>query len=77
MLYAVIDVVLRQGPFPSVADGFYLGGHPVLAVALMLGQLEPRKDVEQPVFPIPKVSYEVRDYFVVAGDSVGDGVIKP
>jgi diguanylate cyclase len=26
LLYAVIDLVLHQSPFPSVADGFYLAG---------------------------------------------------
>ena len=36
VLYAVIDVVLHQSPFPSVADGFYLGGYPVLAVGLLI-----------------------------------------
>ena len=36
MLYAVIDVVLHQSPFPSVADGFYLAGYPVLAAGLLI-----------------------------------------
>ena len=36
MLYAVIDTVLHQSPFPSVADVFYLGGYPVLAVGLLI-----------------------------------------
>jgi diguanylate cyclase (GGDEF)-like protein len=36
MVYAVIDGVLHQSPFPSVADGFYLGGYPVLAVGLLI-----------------------------------------
>ncbi|HWJ53257.1 MAG TPA: hypothetical protein VNT24_07785, partial [Propionibacteriaceae bacterium] len=36
MLYSVIDTVLHQSPFPSVADGFYLGGYPVLAVGLLV-----------------------------------------
>ena len=36
VLYAVIDVVLHQSPFPSVADVFYLGGYPVLAVGLLI-----------------------------------------
>ena len=36
VLYAVIDVVLHQSPFPSVADGFYLAGYPVLAVGLLI-----------------------------------------
>ena len=37
VLYAVIDQVLHQVPFPSIADGFYLGGYPVLAMGLLLG----------------------------------------
>src|SRR5919112_2082738 len=36
VLYAVIDLVLHQNPFPSVADGFYLAGYPVLAVGLLI-----------------------------------------
>jgi diguanylate cyclase (GGDEF)-like protein len=36
VLYAVIDIVLQQSPFPSVADVFYLGGYPVLAVGLLI-----------------------------------------
>ena len=37
VLYAVIDTVLqRQSPFPSVADGFYLAGYPVLAAGLLI-----------------------------------------
>jgi diguanylate cyclase (GGDEF)-like protein len=36
VLYAVIDTVLHQSPFPSVADAFYLGGYPVLAVGLLV-----------------------------------------
>jgi diguanylate cyclase len=36
VVYAVIDTVLHQSPFPSVADGFYLGGYPVLAVGLLV-----------------------------------------
>jgi diguanylate cyclase len=36
MLYSVIDTILHQSPFPSVADGFYLGGYPVLAVGLLV-----------------------------------------
>src|SRR5829696_5648537 len=36
MLYAVIDLVLHQSPFPSVADGFYLAGYPVLAAGLLI-----------------------------------------
>jgi hypothetical protein len=36
VLYAVIDLVLHQSPFPSVADGFYLGGYPVLAMGLLV-----------------------------------------
>jgi diguanylate cyclase (GGDEF)-like protein len=36
MLYSVIDLVLHQSPFPSVADGFYLGGYPVLATGLLV-----------------------------------------
>jgi diguanylate cyclase (GGDEF)-like protein len=35
-LYAVIDRVLHQVPFPSVADGFYLAGYPVLALGLLI-----------------------------------------
>jgi hypothetical protein len=33
VLYAVTDLILHQSPFPSVADGFYLAGYPVLAWA--------------------------------------------
>jgi diguanylate cyclase (GGDEF)-like protein len=36
VLYAVIDQILHQSPFPSVADGFYLGGYPVLAAGLLV-----------------------------------------
>ena len=36
VVYAVIEQVLHQSPFPSVADGFYLGGYPVLAVGLLV-----------------------------------------
>jgi diguanylate cyclase (GGDEF)-like protein len=36
MLYAVIDQVLHQSPFPSLADVFYVGGYPVLAVGLLV-----------------------------------------
>jgi hypothetical protein len=36
VLYAVIDQVLRQSSFPSVADGFYLAGYPVLAIGLLI-----------------------------------------
>jgi diguanylate cyclase len=36
LLFAVIDIVLHQSPFPSVADVFYLGGYPVLAVGLLI-----------------------------------------
>jgi diguanylate cyclase len=36
VLYAVIDQVLHQSPFPSVADVFYVGGYPVLAVGLLV-----------------------------------------
>jgi diguanylate cyclase (GGDEF)-like protein len=36
MLYSVIEQVLHQSPFPSVADVFYLGGYPVLAVGLLV-----------------------------------------
>jgi diguanylate cyclase (GGDEF)-like protein len=36
VLYALIEQVLRQSPFPSVADGFYLGGYPVLAMGLLI-----------------------------------------
>jgi diguanylate cyclase (GGDEF)-like protein len=36
VLYAVIDTVLHQSPFPSIADVFYLGGYPVLAVGLLI-----------------------------------------
>jgi diguanylate cyclase (GGDEF)-like protein len=36
VLYAVIDTVLHQSPFPSVADVFYLGGIPVLALGLLV-----------------------------------------
>ena len=36
VVYAVIDVVLHQRPFPSVADGFSLAGYPVLAVGLLI-----------------------------------------
>ena len=36
LVYTVIDTVLHQSLFPSVADGFYLGGIPVLAVGLLI-----------------------------------------
>jgi diguanylate cyclase (GGDEF)-like protein len=36
MLYAVIETILHQSPFPSVADVFYLGGYPILAVGLLI-----------------------------------------
>jgi diguanylate cyclase (GGDEF)-like protein len=36
VLYAVIELVLHQSPFPSVADGFYLAGYPVLATGLLI-----------------------------------------
>jgi hypothetical protein len=36
VLYEVIDLVLHQSPFPSVADGFYLAGYPVLATGLLI-----------------------------------------
>jgi diguanylate cyclase (GGDEF)-like protein len=36
VLYAVIDTVLHQSPYPSVADGFYLPGYPVLAMGLLI-----------------------------------------
>jgi diguanylate cyclase (GGDEF)-like protein len=36
MLYAVIDQVLHQSPFPSIADAFYVGGYPVLAMGLLV-----------------------------------------
>ena len=36
VVYAVIDTVLHQSPFPSIADGFYLGGYPVLATGLLI-----------------------------------------
>ena len=36
VLYAVIDLVLHQSPFPSIADGFYLAGYPVLATGLLI-----------------------------------------
>jgi diguanylate cyclase (GGDEF)-like protein len=36
VLYAVIDQVLHQTPFPSIADGFYLVGYPVLAMGLLI-----------------------------------------
>jgi len=36
LLYAVIDQVLHQNPFPSAADVFYVGGYPVLAVGLLV-----------------------------------------
>jgi diguanylate cyclase (GGDEF)-like protein len=36
VVYAVIDEVLHQSPFPSVADVFYVGGYPVLAVGLLV-----------------------------------------
>jgi diguanylate cyclase (GGDEF)-like protein len=36
VLYAVIEQVLHQSPFPSAADGFYLVGYPVLAVGLLV-----------------------------------------
>jgi diguanylate cyclase (GGDEF)-like protein len=36
MLYSVIDLVPHQTPFPSIADGFYLGGYPILAMGLLV-----------------------------------------
>jgi diguanylate cyclase len=36
VVYAVIDGVLHQNPFPSLADAFYVGGYPVLAVGLLV-----------------------------------------
>src|SRR5919112_1528356 len=36
VLYAVIEQVLHQSPFPSVADVFYLGGYPILATGLLI-----------------------------------------
>jgi diguanylate cyclase (GGDEF)-like protein len=36
VVYAVIDEVLHQSPFPSVADVFYVGGYPLLAVGLLV-----------------------------------------
>jgi diguanylate cyclase (GGDEF)-like protein len=36
VLYAVIDQLLHQSPFPSVADLFYLAGYPVLAGGLLV-----------------------------------------
>jgi diguanylate cyclase (GGDEF)-like protein len=36
MLYALLNTVLHQSPFPSVADVFYLGGYPVLALGLLI-----------------------------------------
>jgi diguanylate cyclase (GGDEF)-like protein len=36
VLYAIIEQVLHQSPFPSAADGFYLGGYPVLALGLLI-----------------------------------------
>ena len=36
VLYAVIEQVLHQGPFPSIADGFYLAGYPILATGLLI-----------------------------------------
>jgi hypothetical protein len=33
VLYAVIEQVLHQSPFPSVADGFYLAGYPTRSAA--------------------------------------------
>jgi hypothetical protein len=36
VLYAIIEQVLHQSPFPSVADGFYLAGYPVLAAGLLI-----------------------------------------
>jgi hypothetical protein len=36
MLYTVIDSVLHQSTFPSVADAFYVGGYPVLALGLLV-----------------------------------------
>jgi diguanylate cyclase (GGDEF)-like protein len=36
VLYAVIEQILHQSPFPSVADGFYLAGYPVLAAGLLV-----------------------------------------
>ncbi len=36
VLYAVIDKILHQPPFPSIADAFSLGGYPVLATGLLI-----------------------------------------
>ena len=36
VVYTVIESVLQQSLFPSVADVFYLGGIPVLAVGLLI-----------------------------------------
>jgi diguanylate cyclase len=36
VVYAVIDSVLHQNPFPSLADAFYVGGYPVLAAGLLV-----------------------------------------
>jgi diguanylate cyclase (GGDEF)-like protein len=36
VVYAVIDAVLHQNPFPSIADGFYLVGYPILAAGLLI-----------------------------------------
>jgi hypothetical protein len=36
VVYAVIDAVLHQKPFPSIADGFYLAGYPILAAGLLI-----------------------------------------
>ena len=36
VLYAVIEQVLHQSPFPSIADGFYLAGYPILAAGLLI-----------------------------------------
>jgi diguanylate cyclase (GGDEF)-like protein len=35
-VYAVIEQVLGQSPFPSAADGFYLAGYPILAMGLLV-----------------------------------------
>ena len=34
--FSVYEHVLKTSPFPSVADGFYLSGYPLLAVGLLL-----------------------------------------
>jgi len=36
VLWALLDEILHVEPFPSVADGFYLGGYPLLALGLFV-----------------------------------------